>query len=207
MANQLKIYLNVNDVLMKNIRSGKASQHLEITVDGLTLGRIGSSRSFYIANGRHNIHLSYHYYHDCGAGHEVDFTCDSDFQCAITDDDYEATVNVYFANVDRIEFLEGRVPFDPEKAKSQGCYVATCVYGSYDCPQVWTLRRYRDHTLGASWYGRLFIRAYYAISPTLVKWFGNKKWFKNMWKGKLDGMVAKLQSKGVESTPYEDKNW
>jgi len=28
-----------------------------------------------------------------------------------------------------------------------------------------------------------------------------------MWKGKLDRMVAKLQTNGVESTPYEDKNW
>ena len=46
---------------------------------------------------------------------------------------------------------------DPPKA---GCYVATAVYGSYDCPQVWTLRRFRDHTLAASWYGRAFIRAY-----------------------------------------------
>lgn len=88
-----------------------------------------------------------------------------------------------------------------------GCYVATCVYGSYDCPQVWTLRRYRDNTLGSTWYGRAFIRTYYAISPTLVKWFGKTKWFKKMWKGKLDRMVKKLQDKGVEDTPYEDKNW
>ena len=91
--------------------------------------------------------------------------------------------------------------------KKAGCYVATCVYGSYDCPQVWTLRRYRDDTLGATWYGRLFIRTYYAISPTLVKWFGNTNWFKKLWKGKLDRMVAKLQSNGVEDTPYEDKSW
>ena len=88
-----------------------------------------------------------------------------------------------------------------------GCYVATCVYGSYDCPQVWTLRRYRDETLGATWYGRAFIRTYYAISPTLVKWFGHTKWFKKMWKGKLDRMVKKLQDKGVENTPYADKDW
>ena len=53
-----------------------------------------------------------------------------------------------------------------------GCYIATAVYGSYDCPQVWTLRRFRDHTLAASWYGRTFLHAYYAVSPTLVKWFG-----------------------------------
>lgn len=88
-----------------------------------------------------------------------------------------------------------------------GCYVATAVYGSYDCPQVWTLRRYRDYTLAETWYGRAFIHTYYAISPTLVKWFGHTDWFKNMWRGKLDRMVSDLQSKGVESTPYEDRVW
>ena len=93
------------------------------------------------------------------------------------------------------------------QTSSSGCYVATCVYGSYDCPEVWTLRRFRDDTLGSTWYGRLFIRTYYAISPTLVKWFGHANWFKKMWKEKLDRMVAKLQSNGVENTPYEDKEW
>lgn len=88
-----------------------------------------------------------------------------------------------------------------------GCYVATAVYGSYDCPQVWTLRRYRDYTLAETWYGRAFIHTYYAISPTLVKWFGKTKWFKNMWKPRLDKMVIKLQKSGVESTPYEDRKW
>ncbi|MBR1563292.1 MAG: TFIIB-type zinc finger domain-containing protein [Ruminococcus sp.] len=91
--------------------------------------------------------------------------------------------------------------------KGGGCYVATCVYGSYDCPQVWTLRRYRDYTLAETWYGRAFIHIYYAISPTIVKLFGNTNWFKKMWKGKLDKMVADLQSKGIKSTPYKDKNW
>lgn len=90
---------------------------------------------------------------------------------------------------------------------SSGCYVATAVYGSYDCPEVWTLRRYRDNQLAQTWYGRLFIYTYYAISPTIVKWFGDTGWFKKMWKGKLDKMVSNLQSKGIESTPYEDKKW
>lgn len=90
---------------------------------------------------------------------------------------------------------------------SGGCYVATAVYGSYDCPQVWTLRRYRDYTLAETWYGRAFIRIYYAISPTLVKWFGRTNWFKNLWKGKLDRMVKKLNAAGVENTPYSDRRW
>ena len=90
---------------------------------------------------------------------------------------------------------------------NQGCYVATCVYGSYDCPQVWTLRRFRDHTLAATAPGRAFIRTYYAISPTIVKWFGKTKWFKKMWQGVLDGMVQRLNRSGVEDTPYNDKEW
>ena len=92
-------------------------------------------------------------------------------------------------------------------SSSGGCYVATAVYGSYDCPQVWTLRRYRDYTLAETWYGRAFIRTYYAISPTLVKWFGHTNWFKKMWKGKLDRMVSDLNAKGVQDTPYQDRNW
>ena len=99
------------------------------------------------------------------------------------------------------------LPNNTDSSKGCGCYVATCVYGSYDCPEVWTLRRYRDNTLGSTWYGRAFIRVYYAVSPTLVKWFGDTKWFKKLWKGRLDKMVDKLKSSGVEDTTYQDKSW
>lgn len=64
-----------------------------------------------------------------------------------------------------------------------------------------------DNTLAETWYGRAFIRAYYAVSPTLVKWFGHTEWFNHMWRGTLDRMVNKLQNNGVESTPYEDKKF
>lgn len=86
-----------------------------------------------------------------------------------------------------------------------GCYIATCVYGSYDCPQVWTLRRYRDITLASTWYGRAFIKVYYAISPRLVKWFGKTAWFKNLFKKRLDRLVQKLSARGFSNEPYEDK--
>lgn len=89
--------------------------------------------------------------------------------------------------------------------KSGGCYIATCVYGSYDCPQVWTLRRFRDDTLLATWYGKFFIQIYYKVSPILVKQFGHTKWFKKIWQFSLDRMVEKLQKQGIESTPYHDK--
>lgn len=91
--------------------------------------------------------------------------------------------------------------------KSGGCYVATAVYGSYDCPQVWTLRRYRDYTLSKTWYGRILVHLYYALSPTIVRWFGNTEWFKKLCKDKLDIIVKKLNDDGLEDTPYQDINW
>lgn len=94
--------------------------------------------------------------------------------------------------------------YDTKSDESKGCYVATCVYGSYDCPEVWVLRRFRDYCLAETWYGRAFIKTYYAISPTIVKWFGNTKWFKDMWRGTLTRMVKHLKDIGYESTPYSD---
>lgn len=88
---------------------------------------------------------------------------------------------------------------------NNGCYIATCVYGSYDCPEVWTLRRFRDYTLDKTWYGRLFVKCYYSISPTIVKWFGDKKWFKILWKKTLDIMVSKMNQNGIKNTKYKDK--
>lgn len=97
--------------------------------------------------------------------------------------------------------------FQTSKSSGGGCYVATAVYGSYDCPEVWTLRRFRDNILAKNLLGRLFIVIYYAVSPTLVKWFGEADWFKNMWKPILDNKVKKLNLSGVENTPYNDRQW
>lgn len=79
-------------------------------------------------------------------------------------------------------------------SRESGCFIATAIYGSYNCPQVWILRRYRDYSLSKTWYGRLFINSYYAISPTIVKHFGKRKWFVNIFKNKLDNIIVKLNS-------------
>jgi len=86
----------------------------------------------------------------------------------------------------------------------KGCYVATSVYGSYDCPEVWTLRRYRDHKLATTKRGRSFIKFYYAISPGLIKVFGKTRLFRFIAKKMLDRKVRKLQAKGFASSPYDD---
>lgn len=92
-----------------------------------------------------------------------------------------------------------------KKKSKSGCYIATAVYGSYDCPEVWTLRRFRDNTLDRTWYGRAFIRTYYAVSPTLVRWFGKDSWFQALFRPMLNRLVDRLRQNGVEDTAYQDK--
>ena len=88
--------------------------------------------------------------------------------------------------------------------RSGGCYIATAVYGSYDCPEVWVLRRYRDYSLKKSLMGRLFIKIYYAVSPTLVKCWGKKAWFTSVWRTFLDKKVSRLKSNGYSDEKYSD---
>lgn len=93
---------------------------------------------------------------------------------------------------------------DVNKSKQNGCYIATAVYGSYDCSSVWVLRRFRDYRLAQNFFGRCFIQMYYFCSPHLVKWFGNKNWFKKFWKNILDEKVEKLKRQGFSDKPYND---
>ena len=102
-----------------------------------------------------------------------------------------------------------RAVIERNKRRNQenGCYIATAVYGSYDCPEVWVLRRFRDNFLARKWYGRVFIRVYYAISPTFVKLFGESKCFKSFWHNRLDCIIEQLHEEGIDDSPYQDVNW
>lgn len=108
--------------------------------------------------------------------------------------------------VEYLEYLRDLNKQEQQKRnkKNKGCYIATCVYGSYDCPQVWTLRRFRDRVLAKTWYGRLFVLLYYSISPKIVKVFGKTTWFKKMWITPLNKFVFLLNKKGFSNTRYYD---
>lgn len=93
----------------------------------------------------------------------------------------------------------------PVKQSKGGCYIATCVYGSYDCPNVWVLRRFRDEVLAENIFGRVFIKIYYAVSPKMVKYLGNYQIIRAFWKNILNKLVEHLKNKGFSSNPYFDK--
>ena len=91
------------------------------------------------------------------------------------------------------------------KSNPSACYIATAIYGSYDCPQVWTLRRFRDQRLSQSLVGRAFISTYYEVSPILVRCLGDNRVFRTTGKIFLDRLVHHLNCKGFSDTNYIDQ--
>ena len=90
------------------------------------------------------------------------------------------------------------------QSQSDGCYVATAVYGSYDCPEVWTLRRFRDAWLKERLLGRGFIWLYYRVSPAIVRRFGQNRGFNHFNRNVLDRFTAQLNKRGYSDKPYQD---
>ena len=58
---------------------------------------------------------------------------------------------------------------------SQGCFIATSVYGNYDHPIVLDLREFRDNWLSKREKGKKFIRWYYQKGPMLATWIDKSK--------------------------------
>lgn len=94
-----------------------------------------------------------------------------------------------------VQRLKNQVNEENEKAKnaSEGCYIATAVYGNYDAPEVLVLRNFRDSVLLKSFWGRIFVKIYYFMSPPLANRLKNYDWLNNKVKSILDKFVHFLK--------------
>lgn len=83
----------------------------------------------------------------------------------------------------------------PEEKSLFPCYIATAVYGDFNAPQVLTLRHYRDEALMKTKLGRLFVRYYYTLSPSVVRWMKGKIKINQFVKRILDQVVQTIESR------------
>ena len=78
-------------------------------------------------------------------------------------------------------------------SSGSGCYIATMVYGSYEAPEVLTLRSYRDTVLSKNSTGRLFIKCYYKYSPLFVEKFRDQKTIHRIVRTMLDSIIRRIE--------------
>lgn len=106
-----------------------------------------------------------------------------------------------------IEYFGGKPSINSESSgeRKDGCYIATAVYGSYDCSQVWVLRRFRDYRLKSNPFGRAFVSFYYAISPSLADKLGSQGVITGIARELLNRLVEYLEKRGYSNSPYCDR--
>lgn len=83
-------------------------------------------------------------------------------------------------------------PMVPGAASPQKCFVATAVYGSPDCPQVVSFRRFRDQRLSATVLGRAFISFYGVAGPIAAQLVENRPVARKLCRMILDPFARSL---------------
>ena len=94
-----------------------------------------------------------------------------------------------------IEYVPSKTASGNSSSETGGCYIASAVYGSYDAPEVMVLRRFRDESLLTNWWGRIFVRVYYALSPSIAEKLKDEKKMNTIVRKQLDKFVVYLGKK------------
>ena len=132
--------------------------------------------------------------------------------CAHINGNKEATemLNIFIRNSDNQSEAKRVIEWEIEEIKkngivpkaksnpsnsSDGCYIATAVYGSYNAPEVLELRRFRDEVLRSHWWGRVFIKAYYALSPSVADKLKDANGINSFVRNQLNRFVEYLHNK------------
>ena len=91
-----------------------------------------------------------------------------------------------------------------KNVKEYNCFMATYIFGSYDCPELWILRRFRDKKLYIDRSLFPYIELYYKISPKLINLFNKSITMQAIYKSFLIRFIQILKSRNYDDTPYSD---
>lgn len=75
-----------------------------------------------------------------------------------------------------------------------GCFIATAAWGSYLHPKVALLRAFRDQHLLTNGPGRLFVKAYYAVSPPLADYIARHESLRSITRWALTPLVWAVEA-------------
>jgi hypothetical protein len=90
----------------------------------------------------------------------------------------QSVLRISLSSISVVEKNHGLIKSTDKK----GCFIATAVYGSHNALEVQQFYKLRDQVLAKSLPGRLFIRFYYSVSPSLAKWIDNRPLIKSFIK-------------------------
>jgi len=89
------------------------------------------------------------------------------------------------------EHLRFQIEGQTRAAIDRRCFIATAIYGP-DAAETNFLRAWRDRVLMPTTTGRLFVRAYHAVSPSLVLLLCRSRWAATAMRAGLNALLRLL---------------
>lgn len=126
--------------------------------------------------------------------HGVDKVFDGDYR--VYTNYYNIQLNLSKIKVIKRELLYSNLLNDTHYFYShhKSCFIATAAFGNYDAPEVIVLRQFRDKTLLKTWFGKVFVNFYYAVSPFFATIISKSDLLKKLVRQCfLEPIVKKLQ--------------
>ena len=77
--------------------------------------------------------------------------------------------------IDNLAKTKNIVPLKSGRIKFEGCFIASVCYNGYDSPEVLTFRYFRDEVLLKKYSGKIFVKAYYFLSPKISLYIGKSE--------------------------------
>jgi hypothetical protein len=100
--------------------------------------------------------------------------------------------NLRKETLDSIKKYEPEFNAAPPKSDSDGCFIATAAYGSYNSAIVFELREFRDLYLKRNLFGRKFIQFYYFTSPPIAKFIKDNSFLKVITRKVIEITLLKI---------------
>lgn len=76
-----------------------------------------------------------------------------------------------------------------------GCFIATAVYGTPLADEINVLRNWRDVSLMNNFFGRIFVKIYYTISPPIANFISKSEKLKKIVRAILKPFIIQLKKK------------
>jgi|ETNmetMinimDraft_33_1059910.scaffolds.fasta_scaffold24690_2 hypothetical protein len=80
-----------------------------------------------------------------------------------------------------------------ESSRGSGCFIATATFEDYNAPEVIFFRKLRDNYLLPSNLGRIIIKCYYMISPSIAMLISSNKYLRDKSKTILINIIKYLK--------------
>jgi tetratricopeptide (TPR) repeat protein len=109
-----------------------------------------------------------------------------------------------YSNEQEVYLTARKLKDEIEAAPQKRCFIATAAYESSECAELNILRGYRDEVLLESIAGRVFVRVYYTLSPSIASWISRSPRIKLVVRAiVLDPIVALLKRRSKDAKSFD----